>query len=342
MSTESRVSQEIDEIIARALDEYQNAHPAEEATSQVTASIEEMPVSSDTQITSVDVNDAVDATVETSHDDWVHIIDETGVPQEQEVVHEGTVEGSDLIPENSQSILVSENTSRFSGAIWYDNIQLKDITLAGLGGIGSYVAFLLSRMNPHRIFMYDDDTVEAANMSGQLYGRDAIAQQKVYAISQFMMKYSDYCASAAFNARFSESSIATDIMICGFDNMEARRIFFNKWKEYVDRKSSIENKKKCLFIDGRLAAESLQIFCLTGDDTFNQEKYQREFLFSDEEADETICSYKQTSFMATMIGSLIVNLFVNFCANECDPLIPRDLPFYTEYTAETMFFKVSS
>lgn len=34
------------------------------------------------------------------------------------------------IPANSQTILVSEETSRFSGAIWYEEIQEKTITLA--------------------------------------------------------------------------------------------------------------------------------------------------------------------------------------------------------------------
>jgi hypothetical protein len=71
------------------------------------------------------------------------------------------------------------------------------------------------------------------------------------------------------------------------------------------------------------------------------ERYENEFLFSDEEAEETICSYKQTTFMANMIGSVIVNLFVNFVANEyCEELIKRDLPFYTEYSASSMYFKV--
>ena len=72
------------------------------------------------------------------------------------------------------------------------------------------------------------------------------------------------------------------------------------------------------------------------------DRYEKEFLFRDSEAEETLCSYKQTTFMANMIGSVMVNLFVNFCANECNPLIPRDLPFFTEYSADTMFFKVVS
>lgn len=243
------------------------------------------------------------------------------------------------IPVNSASILVEETTSRFSSAIWYDNIKSKVITLAGVGGIGSYVAFLLARMQPERLIIYDDDVVEAANMSGQLYGTHSVGRTKVSSIADMIADYAAYYEVITFPERFTMESEATDIMICGFDNMAARRLFFGKWQEHVTS-LPIEDRKKCLFIDGRLAAESLQVLCITGDDVFSQTKYEGDYLFRDDEADETICSYKQTTFMANMIGSLIVNLFVNFCANECNPLIPRDLPFFTEYTAETMYFKV--
>ena len=243
------------------------------------------------------------------------------------------------IPANSNSILVSSTTSRFSSAVWYENIQSKTVTLAGLGGIGSYVAFLLSRMHPSTLILYDDDVVESANMSGQLYGREEIGLTKVAATRRNIENLSEYYSATTFAEKFTRDSEATDIMICGFDSMEARKTFFSKWKERVLGLPESE-RGRCLFIDGRLAAESLQIFCIKGDDSFNMNKYEDKYLFSDYEADETICSYKQTSFMANMIASLMVNLFVNFCANEENPLIPRDLPFYTEYTAETMYFKV--
>ena len=71
-------------------------------------------------------------------------------------------------------------------------------------------------------------------------------------------------------------------------------------------------------------------------------RYSRDFLFRDSEADETVCSYKQTTFMANMIASVMVNLFVNFVANQCNPLIERDLPFYTTYSAETMYYKTEA
>ena len=247
-------------------------------------------------------------------------------------------EAAPIIPPNSPSLLVSESTSRFSSAIWYDAVRTKSILLAGVGGIGSYVAFLLSRMNPESITIYDPDIVETVNMSGQLYCKEDVGFNKVDRVAEMMLKYSNYYKVISIPERFDSSCSSRDIMICGFDNMEARRIFFYNWLQHVSGMPTKE-KKKCLFIDGRLAAEELQIFCITGDDEYHKKIYENQHLFSDSEADATVCSYKQTSHCANMIGSLIVNLFVNFVANECEPLIPRDLPFLTSYDAERMFFK---
>lgn len=245
------------------------------------------------------------------------------------------------IPENSDSLLVSETTSRFSSAIWYDNIKTKNIIVAGIGGIGSYIVFLLSRMNPNNIIVFDPDIVESANLSGQLYCTSDIGVSKTSAISRMTSLYSQYMRISCFARRYEDYSNTRDIMICGFDNMAARKTFFNNWCGRVNSYQG-KDKKNCLFIDGRLAAENFQILCIRGDDAYNIERYKNEFLFSDEEADATICSYKQTSFCANMIASYIVNLFVNFAANQCDPLMERDLPFFIEYDASLMYFKTQN
>lgn len=166
-----------------------------------------------------------------------------------------------VIPPNSGSLLVDEATSRFSGAIWYSAIQSKTITLAGVGGIGSYVGFLLARLKPAGLYLYDPDIVEQANMSGQLYGNHDLGQGKVYALNKMMQEYANYYNTVAYQERFTEESEATDIMICGFDNMEARRLFFNKWTSRVLMLPENE-RGKCLFIDGRLAAEEYQVFAI--------------------------------------------------------------------------------
>lgn len=243
------------------------------------------------------------------------------------------------IPENSATITVDETTSRFSGAIWYEQIRKQTVTLAGVGGIGSYVGFLLGRLKPERLIVYDPDKVEAVNMSGQLYGKNDLGTYKGVALASMVKNYADYYNMVIHPERFTTESEATDIMICGFDNMSARKLFYNKWKSHISGKTE-EEKAKCLFIDGRLAAEEFQVLSIQGNDNRAMAEYEDKWLFNDAEAEETICSYKQTTFMANMIASIMVNVFVNFIANQCGPIIDRDVPFFISYDASTMFTKV--
>lgn len=205
----------------------------------------------------------------------------------------------------------------------------------------SFAAFLLSRTDPRHISLYDYDTVEEKNMGGQLYRFDDIGSKKVYAISDMIVKYSNKHCSAYPTLYNLERGYSAYVTVCGFDNMQARKDAFDKWRaNNVNHPFCVP--KKALFIDGRMAAEYLQVFCIRGDDTYNIEKYKNEFLFDDTEAEETPCNYKQTSFMSAIIGGIITNLFVNFCHNclvqEGKVPMERELPFLTTYDAATMMF----
>lgn len=252
-----------------------------------------------------------------------------------EMVSQSLVE--DEISKNSETLLISEETSRFNSAIWFDKTRKQDVTIAGLGGIGSYVVFMLSRLDVNTMTLYDPDIVERVNLSGQLYNSNQIGDYKVDAAVNMIENYSNYYSFVAKHEKLDENSMISKVTICGFDNMKARKDAFRNWTNFVARLPE-EERGECLFIDGRLAAEELQVFCIKGDDTDGERRYEP-YLFSDSQAAPTVCSYKQTTFMANMIGSIIVNLFINFVANQCNPLIDRDLPFYTEYNAETMYFK---
>lgn len=243
-----------------------------------------------------------------------------------------------LIQPNSPTLLMNDATSRFSGTEWYNEIQRKRIIIAGMGGIGSNLAFQIARMHPDAITLYDDDEVERANMSGQLFAHTDVGEFKVNAVANKIYNFTTTEHVMAVPEKFTANSEASDIMMCGFDNMEARGIFYRQWLVHVDSKPE-EEKKKCLFLDGRLSIDTLQIFCITGDDTANMARYSNNYLFSDDEADETVCSMKQTTYLACMIGSLMTNLFTNFVANQLNPVIPYDLPFFTEYDAQNMIFK---
>lgn len=250
-------------------------------------------------------------------------------------------DGREILPKNPSSILIDESTSRFSGAEWFGEIQKQHITLAGLGGIGSYVAFLLGRLKVSRLIIYDDDIVDNTNLSGQLFSIDDVGKPKAYCIVEMLKKYASYYSTISSATKFTITTTPTDVMICGFDNMKARKDFYSTWKKYVNNKD-INRKKDCLFIDGRLAAEEFQVFCITGADTYLMKKYEEEWLFNDSEAEQTLCSHKQTSFCANMIASVMVNLLVNFAANKCNPLFKRELPFITKYDAGMMYFKTEN
>lgn len=245
------------------------------------------------------------------------------------------------LPLNSPSLLVDEATTRFSGASWFDEIQKSRVIIAGIGGIGSNVAFQLARMAPANITLYDEDIVERVNMAGQLYSTNDIGQRKVDAIASMISAYTLARQVNAVPSKFTDSTEAGDIMICGFDNMAARKTFYNSWKRHVQTLTP-DSRVKCLFLDGRLSIDTLQIFCIQGDDKVSMDRYETEFLFSDFQAEHTVCSMKQTTYLACMIGSLMVNLFTNFIANSLNPIIPYDLPFFTEYDSPNMLFKTQS
>ena len=63
----------------------------------------------------------------------------SGLSEEEQAILDQAVEDAHQeIPTNSATLLVDEATSRFSSAIWYENIQKKTVILAGVGGIGRF------------------------------------------------------------------------------------------------------------------------------------------------------------------------------------------------------------
>lgn len=239
-------------------------------------------------------------------------------------------------------LLNAPKTSRFSSATWYEAIQKMNVLLVGAGGIGSYVGFFLSRLSLENLTVMDDDIIEVQNMSGQLYPYNDISQDKINCLQDFCISYSHYYRMNIVRGKWdklsynlSGFSILPNITICGVDNIETRKELFNNWVEVIRLQ---DDPKSFVFIDGRLAAEYFQVLCVVGDDAYNIARYEKEFIFPKEDITATTCSYKQTSHIAGMIGSVITNLVINFVTNtHCNPVLNRSLPFLTEYDAENIY-----
>lgn len=244
-----------------------------------------------------------------------------------EVPIETPVEES--IEDITEETQISAQYNRFKGADWFEIVQEQNVILAGLGGIGSWVSLFLSRLGPKTITLYDDDRFEEHNLSGQAFRINSLGRFKVEEAASIAIDFSNYTKSYAFNSKYTERCSTSKIMICGFDNMGARKLFYNKWKESIIPEESHEY----LFIDGRLTADMFQLFCIQGNDTYVQGEYERNWLFEDKDADDTDCTFRQTSHIAAMLGTYITTYFTNFCSNLSPDNFPKRIPWFMEYNS---------
>lgn len=211
--------------------------------------------------------------------------------------------------------------SRFRDAIWYG--VPKSIIIGGAGNIGSYVALFLSRIG-FGLTIYDPDGYEEINLSGQCCKVSDIGKPKVSALKDTLIEFSGrQIAISPFQEKYTEESMVTPIMISGFDNMASRKVMFEKWCQAEDRE---------LFIDGRTSgAEGFEVYFITK----GREDSYKATLFEDNEIANVACSYKATSHIGGMIGTIITTGVTNFIANEKYGAEIRILPFKMEFIAET-------
>ena len=177
--------------------------------------------------------------------------------------------------------------------------------------------------------MYDFDTLEEHNLAGQLYPKEEATKflPKVEVLKKVIKDYADTDIDIN-NEKFTDESMGHHYMFSAFDNMEARKSMFKVFSEYVEEwKKDEEDKNEPIFIDGRLTAEQLTIYCVTPDKI---EAY-KEHLFDDSEVEEAPCTLKQTSHSAAMIASHMVGFFTNHYTNNVVGDKDRNLPFRWEY-----------
>lgn len=257
-----------------------------------------------------------------------------GNPLLQDIVETPPVEQTQVIEDTFKPLLASEvpdNLARFKGASWFNIVQMQEVLVAGAGGIGSWFISLLARTNPRSISVFDGDTFETHNMSGQMVNKKGVGENKAQFSQTFALEFSNYKNVSVYPQMYTEECFTAKIMVCGFDNMEARKLFFNKWLQLVH--SGTVDRKECLFIDGRLLAEEFQILTIQGSDDYAISKYTNDFLFSDKDAEEPNCTLKQTSHMAAKIGATMVEFFISFCNNLNPTNNPRLIPWYHEYNS---------
>lgn len=230
----------------------------------------------------------------------------------------------------------SNYTQRFKDAPWIVK-QSETVLIGGAGGISSWVVLLLSRMNAQdtlQLEVFDFDTIEEHNIGGQFYRPSQIGEYKATALKKNVEMFTDTKSIKDNIGEYNSQTIGHHLCITGFDNMAARKTMFLNWKKAIPYFTNNDFKNiKPIFIDGRLTADNIQIFCVTPE---NMSEYENNYLFSDSEVEDAPCTFKQTSYLAAIIGGLMVNCFLNHIQNSYNTNVTFTVPFKTEFYAPLM------
>ncbi|HEY4062305.1 MAG TPA: ThiF family adenylyltransferase [Puia sp.] len=225
---------------------------------------------------------------------------------------------------------VAAQYGRVKGGEWFSLLHKKDIMVLGQGGIGSWTSLLISRIGCN-LYLFDHDRFEQHNMSGQLVRAKDINKRKTDAVTEIIKEFSPD-ATVESDGMYKEDSSVSNIMICGFDNMEARKLAFRKWREFLMLIPESQ-RKYCFFQDGRLNAELLQIFNIPGDDYAFIEEYESTHLFNGDEVPPQPCTFSQTTHCAAMIAGHMVGFLTNWITNANSDTPMRAVPHFWEYIA---------
>lgn len=178
-----------------------------------------------------------------------------------------------------------------------DQSKLDEVTIVGLGGIGSAVVPLAAAMGFDKIIGYDDDMLEEHNISTCFYPMDFgrnVGMSKASAASIMAINY------GCLNEKMVQSkwTYGCDLplsnkVIMGPDNMDARMDVYRGWKENPDRD---------WLIDLRMGALAMEIITVTKEN----DNFLESWIPQGDEVVEP-CTAKHTIFTATMAASFGMN-----------------------------------
>lgn len=212
------------------------------------------------------------------------------------------------------------NTIRFKDADWMPIEE--SITVVGAGGIGSPLLLALSRCNISPIIIYDNDVVSNSNLGTQLHMKRNLSVPKVNAVKDMVSSFGVNPDNLiTINSLYTGE--VNSIMFSAVDNMSARKQMFEDWKNYDDRK---------LFIDGRIAAETLWVYVVQKG---QEALYENNFLPDDAAIPDEPCTLKATTHIGMLCAGFMVSNFTNFLTNQKLGVPVRTVNFRTEYQIVT-------
>src|SRR3990172_3011336 len=131
----------------------------------------------------------------------------------------------------SREELESLMTARHTPGV-HEKVKEARVGIAGLGGLGSSVAFALARLGVGVLVLADFDVVEPSNLNRQQYFVDQIGKPKVEAMEENLRRINPYVRTALHKVVLDEDNIpeifcGVDALVEAFDKAESKAMLIN-------------------------------------------------------------------------------------------------------------------
>ncbi len=139
---------------------------------------------------------------------------------------------------------IEQSLSLRHGAAIQQALSLGRVAIAGLGGLGSNVAFALARLGVGHLHLIDFDRVDLTNLNRQQYLLCHVGQWKTDALKAQLLQINPYLDLVTSCTRVTEDNIQTlfadESIICeAFDDPEAKALLVNGILEQFPEKKLV-------------------------------------------------------------------------------------------------------
>ena len=171
-----------------------------------------------------------------------------------------------------------------------DQNKLDELTIIGVGGVGSSLVINAAIMGFKKIHVWDFDDLEEHNLSTTMYPEKFLGKSKTSAAKEVGKYFNSKCRIIEHTEPWTPEKPLTDKVMMAPDNMEVRLAVWNAWKDMNER---------IFLIDMRMGAVTMEVI------TCSQQKdiFFNTWKPSIDIADEP-CTEKHTIFTASIISGL--------------------------------------
>lgn len=194
--------------------------------------------------------------------------------------------------------------ARNAGIVCQDAINQHRAVIVGVGAIGSHLAEMLAKLGVLRFTLIDPDEIDTVNLGVQGFYEAEVGCLKVRAVADRLREINSAVEVHAIAARADAEMFRSSepcVVFLAVDSITTRTDLYRAIS------GGLRQTIPVLF-DGRMAAESLQAFCVNLRERDQRIRY-RATLFDAADAYQDGCTSKATIYCAAMAAAILTALY---------------------------------